>query len=113
MSTLQGSHAEPTLFLTSDEKVQVRAHKKRDGRFIFCAVDFIRSMLVEKTSYNKALMLWIKITLSNLQEVITGFNIKLIKSDFFSICSTMFATINACSLLDHTKRQRLVWKQKG
>ena len=63
---LATSHAEPTLFLTKDQKVQVRAHTTRKGKLFFCVSDFVRNALVEEISKDDAVRLWIDITLLNM-----------------------------------------------
>ena len=73
MSTTVVSHSEPVLFLTKDQQVQVRAHTTADGSMFFCVSDFIRHMLVEEVSNDRAVRLWMDITLCNRQEVSVRF----------------------------------------
>ena len=69
MSVVSVSHAEPTLFLTKDQEVQVRAHTIADGSLFFCVSDFIRHMLVEDIGNDDAVRLWKDITECNMNEV--------------------------------------------
>ena len=73
MSTTVVSHSEPVLFLTKDQQVQVRAHTTADGSMFFCVSDFIRHMLVEEVSNDRAVRLWMDITLCNGREVSVRF----------------------------------------
>ena len=73
MSTTVVSHSEPILFLTKDQQVQVRAHTTADGSMFFCVSDFIRHMLVEEVSNDRAVRLWMDITLCNRREVSVRF----------------------------------------
>ena len=78
MSTATMSHAEPTLFLTSCGKFQVRAHTTRKGNLFFCISDFIRNVLVEKVSNNEAVDLWLKIGLVNKDHEVSLNTLKII-----------------------------------
>jgi hypothetical protein len=51
--------AEPTLFLTIDRVVQVRAHTTRSGMEVFCVKDFIRETASTKIGPNDAMVYWI------------------------------------------------------
>jgi hypothetical protein len=51
--------AEPTLFLTKDRQVQVRAHTTRHGKEVFCIKDFIRQTANKKMGPNDAVVYWL------------------------------------------------------
>jgi hypothetical protein len=50
--------AEPTLFLSSDELVQVRAHTTKKGVKIYCIRDFIRMISNKPLKPSEALIYW-------------------------------------------------------
>jgi hypothetical protein len=51
--------AEPTLFLTKDREVQVRAHTTRHGKEVFCIKDFIRQTSSKEMGPNDAVVYWL------------------------------------------------------
>jgi len=52
--------AEPTLFLSSDDKLQVRAHMKRNGLWLYCIQDFVRVVANRDLMPSEALIYWMK-----------------------------------------------------
>jgi hypothetical protein len=51
--------AEPTLFLTKDRTVQVRAFTTKRGKEVFCIKDFIRQTANKKMGPNDAIVYWL------------------------------------------------------
>ncbi len=52
--------AEPTLFLSSDDKLQVRAHTKKNGLKLYCIQDFVRTVANRDLLPSEALIYWMK-----------------------------------------------------
>ena len=51
--------AEPTLFLTKDREVQVRAYTTKRGKEVFCVKDFIRQTASKVMGPNDAMVYWL------------------------------------------------------
>ena len=51
--------AEPTLFMSKDGDLQVRAHKTTKGKEVFCVKDFIRTTASKQISPDDALVYWL------------------------------------------------------
>lgn len=51
--------AEPTLFLTKDRQVQVRAHLTKKGRRCYCVKDFIRQIACKPIGPDDAMVYWL------------------------------------------------------
>lgn len=51
--------AEPTLFLSADDSIQVRAHITRRGLRVYCIRDFILMVTNQPMSYSEATMYWL------------------------------------------------------
>jgi hypothetical protein len=51
--------AEPTLFLSIDEAIQVRAHTNRGGLKVYCVVDFIRMLSKKPMMPSEAELYWL------------------------------------------------------
>ena len=51
--------AELTLFLSSDDEVQVRVHKTRSGICVFCVRDFVRMVSNKDMGYDDSTLYWL------------------------------------------------------
>jgi len=88
--------AEPTLFLTKDQRVQVRAHKTNGGVELYCVKDFIRQTAGMRMGPDDAMLYWLSslASLSHEREVL---NVYLIQ--FIGPYETPTACISAQGLL--------------
>jgi hypothetical protein len=100
--------AEPTLFLTKDRRVQVRAHKTNGGAELYCVKDFIRQTAGVRMGPDDAMLYWLS-SLAHLIHEREVLNVYVIQ--FMGPYETPTACISAQGLLIlyHHLNERHSW----